>query len=56
MSLKFDGKCVHGGDEEKIRGHMFWLQEISPKKFRPLLKRNVRLTDGFRLCTGETIL
>lgn len=50
MNLKCDGKCFHGSDKEKTRCHMYW-QEISQKKFRPLLKRNVRLTDGFRLCS-----
>ena len=50
MRLKCDGKCFHGSDKENTRCHMYW-QETSQKKFRPLLKRNVRLTDGFRLCS-----
>ena len=48
MSLKCDGKCFQGSDKEKTRCHMCW-QEISQKKFRPLFKRNVQLTDGFKL-------
>ena len=52
MRLKCDGKCFLGSNKEKPRCHMYW-QEISQKKFRPLLKRNVQLTDGFRLCSYD---